>query len=452
VTHPKTTSTVIIGGGFTGLTAAYRLAQAGWSRITLIERNSSLGGLAGDFALQGTHIEKTYHHLFRTDRAILDLVNELGLRDRLMWLQSSLGIFYQGRVYPFMSPRDVLAFAPCSLFNRLRLGLVALYLQKRKDWRPLCQHTAHKWMAGACGKQATQVVWEPLLRGKFHRYFDSVSMAWLWARIHTRANSRDKASAEKLGYFRGGFAVLTSKLESELVKAGVVIRKSTAVQEIKHAGGRPALLIEGKLEPFDRCIFTGPSTVFAELLPQEDAAVVAYCQRLKSIDYLGAISLVFVSGQEIGDYYWLNINQSGAPFLVFIRHTRLVDKALYGSKEVYYIGSYQPHDSPLFAMTEAEIVDLWFGFLRTIYPRFDPARVIERRLFKLKYAQHIVDTSYQSKIPDYQTPLPGVYLANFSQVFPDDRGTNFAVREGQKIAALLDGRQGAATDATDDTN
>jgi protoporphyrinogen oxidase len=338
-----------------------------------------------------------------------------------------------------MSPRDVLAFTPCSLLNRVRLGLVVLYLQKKKNWRPLCKKTAYEWMAGACGKQALEVVWEPLLRGKFHRYFDSVSMAWLWARIHTRANSRDKAAAEKLGYFEGGFAVVTRKLESELVKAGVKITKSTAVQQIKTEAGRPLLLIEGRREGFDRCIFTGPSNVFAGLLPTQDARLDSYRQRLMSIDYLGAISLVFVSDQAIGDYYWLNINQSGAPFLVFVRHTRMVDKALYGSKEVYYIGSYQPHDSPLFEMTDSEIVDLWFGFLRTIYPIFDPARVIERTVFKLKHAQHIVDTSYQSKIPDYQTPLPGVFLANFSQVFPDDRGTNFAVREGNKIAALLDG-------------
>lgn len=439
MTNSKTNSAVIIGGGFTGLTTAYRLAKAGWSRLTLIERSASLGGLAGDFVLQGTHIEKTYHHLFRTDRDILDLVSELGLDDRLMWRQSSVAILYQGRIYPFMSPRDVLAFAPCSLLNRVRLGLVALYLQKKKNWRPFCKKTAYDWMAGACGKQAMQVVWEPLLRGKFHRYFDSVSMAWLWARIHTRANSRDKTSVEKLGYFKDGFSVVTRKLESELLKAGVVIRKNTGVRQIKNAGGRPTLVIDGESEPFDHCIFTGPSSVLADLLPAEDAGLDAYRTRLNSIDYLGAISLVFVSEQEIGDYYWLNINQNGAPFLVFIRHTRMVDKALYSGKEVYYIGSYQPHDSPLFAMQDDEISNSWFAYLRTIYPRFDPARVIEKHVFKLKHAQHIVDTSYESKIPEYRTPLPNVYLANFSQVFPEDRGTNFAVREGKKIASMIDG-------------
>jgi protoporphyrinogen oxidase len=438
MSQPHQKSVAIIGGGFTGLTAARRLAQAGRHQLTLIERGSSLGGLAGDFTLQGTQIEKAYHHLFGTDRDILELVRELGLTENLVWCNSSVGLFYGGKVYPFMSPRDILTFQPCHFFNRVRLGFVVLYLQRTKDWRPLAGQSAQAWMRRACGRQIMQVIWEPLLRGKFNRYADAVSMAWLWARIHIRANSREHASSEKLAYFRGGFAVVTNKLESELTKAGVTIRKNTHVDELKIQQGRPSLLINGKQESFDKCIFTGPSSAFARLLPTgADLGLDAYRQKLQSIDYLGAISLVFVSKQPIGDYYWLNISQADAPFLVFIRHTKLVDKAWYNGKEVYYIGSYQAHDSPMFSMSEEEITALWFGFLKKIYPQFDPAQVVEKHLFKLKYAQHIVDTTYQSKIPDYKTPLPNIYLSNFSQVFPEDRGTNFAVREGQRIADLL---------------
>ena len=484
-------SVVIVGGGFTGLAAAWRLARAGHHRVTVVERSSSLGGLAGDFALQGTQIEKTYHHLFATDRFILELARELGLAGKLVWCDSSVGLLHGETIYPFMSPRDILAFKPCHFFNRLRLGLVALYLQRRKDWRRLAGQAAHAWMRRACGRQVMEVVWEPLLRGKFHRYAESVSMAWLWHRIHSRGNSRRDAASEKLGYFRGGFAVITNRIESELTNAGVAIRKNTSVEALQIEQGRPVLLMDGRRESFDRCVFTGPSAAFARLLATErqgqadleqketketkgrreygkssqkgaifsyggtegeqgscdghrpplqvagEEGLAAYRRRLESIDYLGAISLVFVSQQAIGDYYWLNINRADAPFLVFIRHTKLVDKSWYNGNEVYYIGTYQPHDSPLFSMSEEEISGLWFGFLKKIYPQFDPALVMEKHLFKLKYAQHIVDTDYQSKIPEYQTPLPGVYLCNFSQVYPEDRGTNYAVREGLRIADLL---------------
>lgn len=431
----KITSIAIVGGGLTGLTAAYRLAQTPGVQVTLFERSQALGGLAGDFELQGTRIEKTYHHLFRTDRDILKFVEELGLQENLIWCDSSLGIFYGGRSYPFMSPWDVLCFQPCNLISRLRLGLVVLYLQKCRNWQSLAPQTALTWMRRACGAQAMRAIWEPLLRGKFDRYSQGISMAWLWARIHIRANSRDSVGGrEKLGYFRGGFAVLTQKLESELVRYGTTIVKGAAVEQIEAATQGVALQIGGRQQTFDRCIFTGPSPVLAQLLPEKNAALESYRHQLCSIDYLGAICLVFVSDQDIGDYYWLNINEPDAPFLVFINHTRMVDRKAYGSKHVYYIGSYQPHDSALFTLSDESIINLWLTYLKKIHPLFDASQILEKHLFKLKYAQHIVDTGYESRIPSYRTPLSGLYLANFSQVYPEDRGTNFAVREGNKIA------------------
>jgi protoporphyrinogen oxidase len=162
-----------------------------------------------------------------------------------------------------------------------------------------------------------------------------------------------------------------------------------------------------------------------------------YARRLRSIEYLGAICLVFASPQEIGDYYWLNINEPGAPFLVFLNHTRLVDKSHYQSKHVYYIGAYVPADSPLVSLTDDALIQRWWGYLRQMFPQFDPARVSERHVFRFKAAQHIVDTRYQERIPDPRTPLPGVFLANFSQIFPEDRGTNWAVSEGFKVAEMV---------------
>jgi protoporphyrinogen oxidase len=428
---------LVIGGGFTGLTAAYRLAQSGRVQVTLVERSPTLGGLAGDFALQGVPIEKSYHHLFRTDQHILDLVAELGLAETLLWCDSSLGIFLGGTSYPFMSPGDLLRFRPCDLFSRLRLGLVALYLQKRRNWQPLRTQTAAAWMRRACGNSAMRSVWSPLLRGKFDRYADQVSMAWLWARIHCRVNSRDTAGAERLGYFRGGFATVTRKLESELVRRGVAIRKGAAVTAIDASGPRPVVAVNAERQEFDRCIFTGPTPVLAQLVARTSAAADAYRRQLQAIEYLGAICLVFTSAQDLGDNYWLNVNEPDAPFLVCINHTKLISREVYHGRHVYYLGAYQPHDSRFFVMPEAELVNLWLGYLKTIHRHFDPMKIFERHLFRLKYAQHVVDTAYEGKVPALRTPWPGLYLASFAQIYPEDRGTNFAVREGNQVAALV---------------
>jgi protoporphyrinogen oxidase len=424
---------LVIGGGFTGLTAALRLSADPNFSVTLVEKSGQLGGLAGGFPLGGTSLEKTYHHLFLTDTSILNLVKELGLADKLVWCDSSVGIFRDGKIHAFKTPLDLLKFSPCSFLGRLRTGLTALYLQRQKNWRGFTHQTAHAWMTRACGRSAMASIWTPLLKGKFNRHFDKVSMAWLWARIHTRANSRAGGGGEKLGYFRGGFNVITVALENELRRRGVKIQTGATVEKIS---GERAAVINGETVPFDFCVFTGPSPALAKLLPA-GAVPDEYAAQLRSIGYLGAACLIFTSRQRLGDFYWVNVNAPDAPFLVFIQHTNLVDKNSYGGKNVYYIGAYLPPDGETFALTDEALTGLWFRYLPKMFPDFDSAQVDESHIFRFPAAQHIVGMDYEQKIPGYQTPLPGVFLANFSQIFPEDRGTNFAVREGEKIAALI---------------
>jgi protoporphyrinogen oxidase len=424
---------LIIGGGFTGLTAALRLARGGNYAVTLTEASGQLGGLAAGFPLAGTWLEKTYHHIFLTDSAILNLVAELGLQPHLLWCDSSVAIFRDRKIHAFKTPMDLLRFAPCSFSGRLRTGFTAFRLKHRQNWRPLLPVGAHDWMSRACGPSAMKAIWTPLLKGKFGDQYTKVSMAWLWARIHTRANSR-APGGEKLGYFRGGFNLVTAALEAELRRLKVTIHTGAAVE--KFPADRRAAIVSGREFPFDACIFTGSSSALASLLPA-NGVCDGYARQLRSIGYLGAICLVFTSDQSLGNFYWVNVNEPDAPFLVFIQHTNLVDRALYGGKHVYYIGAYLPLDGPMFSLPEAELMRLWLGYLPKMFPQFAADRVGEKHLFRFRAAQHIVDTRYHEKIPDYRTPLPGVYLANFSQIFPEDRGTNFAVREGEKIAAMV---------------
>jgi len=227
--------------------------------------------------------------------------------------------------------------------------------------------------------------------------------------------------------------VLTSALQDQLESRGVEIRTGTAVERIS---GERTAVIAGETVAFDACIFTGSSTAFARLLPG-GGTPAGYGEKLGSIGYLGAVCLVFTSDQGLGDSYWVNVNEPNAPFLVFINHTRLVGRDLYGGKQVYYIGAYLPVEDARYRMGDEELSRLWLEYLPRLYPEFDAARITEKRIFRFRAAQHIVDTHYEEKIPGYRTPLPGVYLANFSQIFPEDRGTNFAVREGEKIAALV---------------
>ena len=424
---------LIVGGGYTGLTAALRLAQTGHYAVRLTESSAQLGGLASGFQLGGTWLERTYHHIFLTDAAILKLIAELGVEKQLLWCDSSVAIFRDGQIHAFKTPLDLLRFKPCSFWGRLRTGATALYLKHRRDWRGLLGHGAHEWMARACGASAMAAIWTPLLKGKFGDQYDVVSMAWLWARIHTRANSRG-AGGEKLGYFRGGFNVITAALEAELRRLGVGLQTGASVE--KFYADRRAAVINGQDVSFDSCVFTGSSAALAGLLPK-GGACDAYAGKIGSIGYLGALCLIFTSDQDLGKFYWVNVNEPGAPFLVFIQQTNLVNRSFYGGRHVYYIGAYLPVDGTMYSMSDDELTQLWLGYLPKLFPKFEAARVGEKHIFRFRAAQHIVDRRYDEKIPEYRTPLPGVYLANFSQIFPEDRGTNFAVVEGEKIAGLV---------------
>jgi protoporphyrinogen oxidase len=426
----------IIGGGFTGLVAALRLAQAGHA-VELFERGETLGGLASGFEMHGASIERTYHHIFRTDADMIELVRELGIEDRLHWHESSLAIYWGAKMWPFTTPRDLLHFTPLPFASRLRVGLVVLYLQHRGRQRQFQYHTAMAWMRRHAGRAATAVIWEPLLRGKFGRFAGRVSMAWLSARLWMRANSRHPVSdIELLGYFDGGFNVVVQTLRERLEALHVRLRTCAAVERLVD-GTCPSVVINGEVRQFAAVVATIPSHLFAKLLEGNERLSDSYLHQLESVQYLGALCMVFSSTQDLKSAYWVNVNAPEAPFRVFINHTRLVGRARYDEHSVYYAGSYLPHDHPSFTESDSRIEEIWFAYIAKMFPEFDISAIVERHITRFRNAQHVVDCGYEDRIPAYATPVPNFYLANFSQIFPEDRGTNFAVREGGRIAALV---------------
>lgn len=390
----------IIGAGLTGLVAGYRLSQKG-NRVTIFEKSDDIGGLMGGFKIGGTSLEKAYHHIFRTDTHIIELARELGLLKKLKWYKSKTGLYYNGDVYPFAGAMDLLKFKPLNLLSKIRLGLVKIWLEKDYQWHKYENVTAVEWMRKWCGRQAYEVIWEPLLKGKFHNYYDKVAMSWLWARIHTRANSKDRDGVERLGYFTGGFKIIADELAKRIKENNGTIELNTQVDFNN---------IENE---YDRIIYTGAA---------------------KGVDYIGAVCLIFTSKQSLSRFYWHNINDTKSPFLAFLQHTNLVGSKQYSGKQVYYIGTYVPHEHRYFVVKDEEIIREWFAYLKNIFPDFNPKKVNQKWLFKFKNAQHIVTKNY--RVPESKT-REKIYQANFAQVYPEDRGTNFAVREGEKVAALI---------------
>jgi protoporphyrinogen oxidase len=426
----------IIGGGITGMTAAYRLRQAGCD-VTIFEASGELGGLAASCDLAGKTVEKAYHFLYKTDEHILGLVDELGLSDKLSYHPSSVSTYYDGVVYPMMGPLDLIRFKPLTFLNRIRAGVSVLYLQRVKNWRALSTTTALAWLRKWAGRQVTDVIWEPLLRGKFDKYYDKVTMSWLWGRIKQRVDSRDPSEGEVLGYFQGGFQAFLNTLRGRL--DGVDIRLNSKVSSIQEDGaGGVIVATDGAEQTFDRVLCTVPSHVVASLIAKSEPKDPEYFKKIRSIDYLDACLHVFATPQKFTDYYWHNVNSANAPFVVFLSLTNLVGTEAYDGLNIYYIGDYVPPEHAYMSMSPEELKTRWYGELQKMFPDFDPSQVVDDRVFKLRNAQHIVDIGFEeNKLAPHQTPCAGVLMCNFSQIYPMDRGTNYAVRDGNAMAKLI---------------
>ncbi|MBI4288841.1 MAG: NAD(P)/FAD-dependent oxidoreductase [Chloroflexi bacterium] len=424
----------VVGGGLTGLTAALDLVRRG-HQVTVWEKSPALGGQVRTVSIGDAQLEGFYHHMFASDKALIGLITELGLSSSLQWLPSLVGYYYGGRVHDFTTPVDLMRFSPLGLFDRVRVGMMSLYLRRRNDWRYFETITAEEWLLKKMGRRSYEVIWGPLLRGKFGDSAERISMAWLWGRLHMRLGSRRGGGGERLGYLKGGFGRLIEALGQKVRDKGGSIMTGTSIKRIavqdRHVAG--AISGNGEVFPQDAIIATAPSPTFLGLIPELPRE---YGELLQQTQYLAALCLILVIKRPFGRVYWLNVGDRSFPFVAVIEQTNFVSPAEYGGKYILYVSNYVPASSPLCAMKPDGLVSHYLPFLQKINPRFDSDWVEQYHVFKEEYAQPIVPMNYSRLIPDMATPIGGLYLANTTQIYPEDRGMNQAVQLGLRVAGL----------------
>lgn len=433
----------VIGGGIAGLTAAYRLARQG-HRVTLWEQDEQLGGLAAAFPLpSGAEIEKFYHHLFMSDRAIVELIEELGIADHLRWIDSNVGFFYDGRIYPLTTATDLIRLSFIPFIDRVRLGLVTLYLQRITKnsgrWKRFERVTAWEWLRRAVGQRAFERVWGAQLKAKFGPRAPEIAMAWFWNKIFLRTQSRPGLFArEQLGYIDGSFNVLIDRLADACREHGVDIRAGVGVRGLeRHDAGQSRFTIVGdddRRDDADITVATIPSPLILRLIPDMPEP---YRQQLTSMTYQGALVILLQLDRKLSDTYWLNIGDERLPFTGIIEHTNLLDPADYGGSHLVYVGKYLDWDHPFIALSDDEVRAELVPKLRLVNPAFDDRWIERMWVFRARAAQPIVTLEYSSNVPPHRTPIPGLYVANMSQIYPEDRGTNYAVDLGNRVAEIV---------------
>jgi protoporphyrinogen oxidase len=426
----------IIGAGFGGLSAALDLIKTG-NEVTIYESSDHPGGLASGFKAPQWEwsVEKFYHHWFTSDKYMFELFDELGLRSKVIVRTPKTVMYFKGKFYPFDSiPAAILYPGLGWGFNKIRFGLVGVYLRLTNHWQPMETTTVDAWMRKWAGSKVYEEMWQPMLIGKFgERYAPQVNMAWMWARMHARTTS--------LVNYAGGFQTFAEDFAAILEQRGVKIIYNTRVDTIRANDGNVELTIAGQPVIYDQALVTVAPGQLAAMAPslRED-----YLKSLLELKHLGAVVMVVSLKHQLSreGYYWYNLpKKEGYPFLALVEHTNFMDSSHYNNEHILYCGDYLENGHEYFQLSQEELLQRFMPTFKKINPDFEPDWINQTWLFKANYAQPVPFLNHSRNIPPIQTPIPGLYFASMSQVYPWDRGTNFAVEIARRAARMMQAKE-----------
>lgn len=430
----KTRKIAVVGAGFAGLSAAFDLKKLGHD-VTLYEASDVPGGLASGF--KEPHwdwsVERFYHHWFQSDAHLLGLIDELGWSDQVIFPKPVSVMYHKGKFYPFDSIPAAIMYPGLGWgINKIRFGLVGLYLRFTNNWQAFEKTTTDAWMRKYAGNKVFESMWKPMLDGKFgENWSDKVNMAWMWARLHVRTT--------RLGTFEGGFQHFADKFAQRLATDGIEIHYNTPIQGIEKnpTGGLKVKLPDGKTEQYDQVLVTLSPGLMAKMAPELPEN---YLGELLKLKHMGAVVMTISLSKPLSPdgYYWYNIpKKAGYPFLSLVEHTNFLKPEYFGGDHIIYIGDYLEADHPNFSKSKEELLAEFLPHLKKINPGFDESWVKKSWLSKTGYAQPIPLLNHSKNIPALKTPVEGLWFASMSQVYPWDRGTNFAVEIGRRAAKLM---------------
>lgn len=424
---------VILGGGLAGLAAAYKLCSS--NEVIILEKDSVLGGMAASYHIDDYYIEKYYHHIFKSDAAILQLIEELGLGGRLEWLRGSTGYFVDGKAYPMNTPFEILRFPPLSSADIVRLGILVMRAKLIKDRAPYDNIKASDWIRKVAGNSVYENFFAPLLESKFGSNSSRVSAAWLLGRVQIRSN-RGK-DGEKLGYMRGGFDLLVQAVENSIVRAGGTIRTNCPASKILIEDNSVRGVFAGsEMIECDAVISTAAPDVLDALTEKQ----LGIHDKLAGIHYQGTACALFgLKKRLMDDIYWLNIKVD-VPFGAVIEHTNFLPLSDYKEHLVYATAYFQNESDPLWKQSEETVIESYIAGLESMFPNFSRDDVKWTRMYRRLDTAPVYETGYMSKVLKAKTDVKGLYLAGmFSQPNYPERSMNGSIVAGFECSDAVEG-------------
>ena len=424
---------VVVGGGITGLCAAYLAARQG-KTVTLVEAGESFGGLLNTFDIGGTRLEFFYHHFFTHDAEINWLIRDLEIHQSLVYHKTTMGVFRDGEIFDFNTPGDLFRFQPIRFADKFRFAATSYLMGKILDWKTNEDISCAQWLRKWSGHSTTQSLWLPLLRIKFGPFAENIPLSWMIGRMRQRMNSR-KSGDELLGYLDGSLQVLLDAIIHKLDELGVVMINNSPISEIRHSGNHVESVQTGS-GPIEgeNFLLTIPGPYISPLLRE---CLPDLAARIDNVVYFGAVCVVLEMNKPLSNIYWLNIADEGFPFGGVIEQTNFIGPENYNGKHIAYLSRYFARDEDIASMDEEQIKNHMLCRLPEIFPDFDDSQLEGVRVFKSNTAATVCDTNFSQKVFECKTGMDNLYIANMTHVYPDERSTNNSIRVAAEACRVM---------------
>lgn len=417
----------VLGAGPMGLAVAYQLARDGHQPV-VFEADDRIGGMTAAFDFSGTTIERYYHFHCISDHAFLKVLDELGLSSQMRWVETKMGYWYQNRLQAWGNPVALLKFRGLSLVAKFRYGLHAFLSTKRNDWKPLDHVEATGWIKRWVGNEAWEVLWRRLFDYKFYDYTDNLSAAWIWSRIRRIGRSRYSLFREKLGYLEGGSDTLLQAMKADIeAHGGLIHLKSPVSRVIIENGQVRGVEVDGQIQGFDKIISTIPLPYVPKVMPDLPTPILEKFQALKNV---AVVCVIAKLKKPLTENFWLNTNDPDMDIPGLVEYTNLRPMA----EHIVYVPFYVPGEHPKFAEPDEVFLDKVRRYLKKINPSLSDSDFLDIRASRYRYAQPICDPGYLERLPPASLPVNGLWVADTSYYYPEDRGISESIDFGRQLA------------------
>ena len=420
----------VLGAGPMGLAVAYQLVLDGHQPI-VFEADDRVGGMAASFDFNGLSIERYYHFHCTSDNAFLQILDELDLSSKMHWVETKMGYWYFGIVQAWGNPIALLKFRGLSFISKLRYGLHAFFSTKRNNWKPLDSLDAVTWIKRWVGAEAYEVLWDRLFRYKFYHYTNNLSAAWIWSRVRTIGKSRYSLFREKLGYLEGGSKTLLHTMELYIEQHGGEVRLNSRISHVKmNASCVEGVYADGDFEVFDKVISTIPLTYIPKIMPDLPIDIL---NKFANVNNIAVVCVIVKLNQAVTENFWLNINDENMDIPGLVEYSNLVPL----DEHIVYVPFYMPGEHDKYTDSDDVFMDKVIRYLITINPKLNDESFIDIKVNRYRYAQPICPPNFLQFLPPIELPIKGLFAADTSYYYPEDRRLSESVKLGREIASLI---------------